>query len=87
MHVVVAVADHEQNGFVASARWPDMTEGEARSFIEQDALVDDDVNQISRRLHSRHSRPHVRAKTATRSMGSALPPDAGTAMNLAWAGL
>ena len=43
MHVVLTVADHEQNGFVAPARWPDMTEGEARSFIEkQDALVDDD---------------------------------------------
>lgn len=43
MHVVLTAADHEQNGFVALARWPAMTEGDARSFIaKQDALVDDD---------------------------------------------
>lgn len=43
MHVVLTVADHDQNGFVALARWPTMPETEARAFIAaQDARVDDE---------------------------------------------
>lgn len=43
MHVVLTVADHEKNGFVALARWPEMSESEARAFIEaHDAMVDDE---------------------------------------------
>lgn len=32
--VVLTVADHEQNGFVPLACWPDLTEHQARDFIE-----------------------------------------------------
>jgi hypothetical protein len=51
-YVVLTVADHEQNGFVALARWPRMHEAQARAFIEeQDSAVDDesepDINSAS----------------------------------------
>lgn len=43
MHVVLTVADHEQNGFVALARWPDMPEADARTFIAtEDASITDE---------------------------------------------
>lgn len=42
-HIILTVADHDQNGFVALARSPAMTEAEARAFIEaKDALVTDE---------------------------------------------
>lgn len=42
--VVLTVADHEQNGFVALAKWSHLTEPEARAFIEAtDASVCDDA--------------------------------------------
>jgi hypothetical protein len=38
--VVLTVADHEKNGFIALARWPFQNEAQARTFIaEQDAGV------------------------------------------------
>lgn len=44
MHIILTVADHDQNGFVALARSPRMSEAEARAFIAaQDALVGDDA--------------------------------------------
>lgn len=42
--VVLTVADHEQNGFVALARWPTLTKTEARGFIEAiDRSITDDA--------------------------------------------
>jgi hypothetical protein len=41
--VILTVADHDQNGFVALAKWPNLSEAEARAFIDaQDALVNDE---------------------------------------------
>lgn len=41
--VVLTAADHERNGFVSLARWPLMSEAEARAFIEAaDAQVSDE---------------------------------------------
>lgn len=43
LHVVLTVADHEQNGFVSLARWPDTIEAEARAFIaRQDESITDE---------------------------------------------
>ncbi|MGN6537589.1 MAG: hypothetical protein ACTHKQ_17905 [Mesorhizobium sp.] len=43
MHVVLTVADHEQNGFVALAQWSNLSEKQARAFIDkQDAAVSDE---------------------------------------------
>ncbi|MBZ9759431.1 hypothetical protein LB553_00830 [Mesorhizobium sp. CA8] len=47
-HVVLTVADFEQNGFVALAQWSGLSEEAARSFIaEQDAAVSDDAEPDS----------------------------------------
>jgi hypothetical protein len=41
--VILTVGDHEQNGFVALAQWPRLSEPDARRFIANtDALVSDD---------------------------------------------
>lgn len=47
-HVRLTVADHEKNGFVSLARWPETTEEAARQFVlTQDALVDDEAEPDS----------------------------------------
>lgn len=44
MSVILTVADHEQNGFVALARWTGLSEEEARTFITSiDDIVDDEA--------------------------------------------
>lgn len=45
MHsVILTVADHDKNGFVHLAKWPRLTEAEARAFIGTiDASVCDDA--------------------------------------------
>lgn len=39
--VVLTVADHDQNGFVALGLWPNLTEAAARNFIQR---IDDRVS-------------------------------------------
>lgn len=48
LHVILTVADHEKNGFVSLARWPDMSEAEARSFIarQDDGITDESEPDI-----------------------------------------
>jgi hypothetical protein len=42
--VVLTVADHDKNGFVHIARWPNLSEVDARSFIAAvDSEIDDDA--------------------------------------------
>jgi len=42
-HVILTVADHDQNGFIGLARWNFSNEQDARSFVSGvDGLVDDD---------------------------------------------
>lgn len=43
MKVILTVADHDQNGFVALAQWPGLSERRARQFIDfiDDAVSDD----------------------------------------------
>jgi hypothetical protein len=43
-YVVLTVADHERNGFIALARWPTMSEVDARAFIQ---AADDAVTEES----------------------------------------
>lgn len=42
--IVLTAADHEQNGFVSLAKWSNLTEAQARSFIDAiDASISDDA--------------------------------------------
>ncbi len=44
MNIVLTVADHEQNGFVALAAWNDLPEAEARALISAiDASISDEA--------------------------------------------